>query len=479
MSYYSKYVKFQEENWNKLEEMLTIDSAVVNLTWWFDQEYHFDRVEIDLRLAQQPLEEFSCPLRIHTLEISLHFIGLNTDRVEEVAKSIQIIQEGFNKVNIIIIKLYFSASSKEAESKAISLLDTIKWDKRTSPVIYFDRREKSTLFDPLKQRLHKIIFYEKVSVKLSDDNWFSKINWGHIYELTFSSSTARNVNNVDLSSLRSLRSFTFSDNNLDQIDWTFLDPIRAYIEHLSFHYNQLSSVSWHMFRGMTSLQSLKLYQDNITQIELDDQGQLFADLTQLKSLRIDISRALLETQWLCELPALQDLNICIFNRADISINLQFKLPSLLRLDCFFGSSDLNFGPLFSSLSHVQKLTIQSKCLREGWFRGFKCSTLVCTQNDSIIDSSLFLGLENLGSIELRGINAGIRDDAFAALTGLQTITLKEVDFNWVESNKQKFNGLRALKRICITCWDHQKLNNLVYFENLDTFIQVRRAFYSF
>lgn len=445
------------------------------MTWWFDNEYHFDKVEIELSLNYWE-KEFVCPVRIHTLEITLSFLGYHSQKVETLERLIKIIQERFKQARFMIIKLYFNDWFLDFETAVTRSISAIKWDERTTPVIFFNL-ENWWPSNPYSEIIDQGHWYKTVKFYLCK-GWFNKINWNHMYELKLSNCGP--IQDLDFSSVRSLKSCEFSGCFLDQTDWSFLDPIRPFLEHLTFEDNRISRLSWRMFNRMTKLKSLTINEDRICGVELDASHQLFADLAQLKSLEIDVNNYLLEQEWHFELQALEKLSLRIIFYKDCRINLSFKLPNLshLELKSYHEKENLNLTRKLASLAHVEKLTTELGLLRTRMFRGFRCSSLFVMSNykDNLIDSDLFVGLDNLKSIEFEHYEPIITDDAFGALTNLQSIKLKGYDTEWLRGNQRKFNGLRSLSTIYLQTFYSSEYGckswSLFFFENLNKIVLV-------
>ena len=93
-------MKFETDLVRRVDKIMTTDSAVVGLSWCFNQDsYHFDRVSFTTGFKAQ---EFTCPLRIRHLEITIKF-NPSVEEVEKAKKFFEEIQKSFKQVETVSV----------------------------------------------------------------------------------------------------------------------------------------------------------------------------------------------------------------------------------------------------------------------------------------------------------------------------------------------------------------------------------------
>lgn len=455
------------------------------MSWWFNREHHFDYAKMECEFFVC-MEEFVSPLRIKQLEMILVFPfykSVNLD--EDKRKVIERIQNGFSQADSIVMSLRFNLKNENfSEKKAqtiSSFVSSVQWNTRTTPTVEFEDQGSQRQYQDYCNKA-SIDSLMRRTVQVNNGKDLAQISWDHLYKVEFTRCYLDGIDFSGVPSLSSLKSCTlyecYSVNN-------FLDLVRANLEHLSLQRSHISTLSWKMFSGMTKLKSLELT-ESVFRLELDPQAQLFADLSQLKSLKININEVLLKQEWRCELPELEHLAVYFEKERASAVDLppaklRFKLPKLVSLNCNLGKYEKEYlAPVLADLSHAHKLTTHFSSLKQGGFRGFECSKLVVANDYQNVEKSMsadmFTGLESVRSIEIElSDEQKIENDCLRGLVNLQTFKLRGVDRDWIQSNHALFDGLRALSTIYLAGKYYVFSKNrrcLVHFENLNKFVMV-------
>lgn len=452
------------------------------MSWWFDLDYHLERAKVSYRVNYNHAP-FVCPFRINTLEIQIFFHTPSDFKADSLSAFVESIKSSFDQVGSIIVFYHLYVDIDEATSKSIA---SIKWNDRTISVLYLNSVRHHRIYPIACQNLNQPGLLKKIHVNNLANDWFSKLNWGHIYEIVFSKCKAEHLRQVDFSSLCSLRSCHFVRTQQSwQMDWGFFDPIRDKIEHLNFECNKLNSISWRVFARMTKLKQLRFDESEVTDIEVDPQEQLFVDLVQLKSLNMKLNSSWFSKKWICDLPALEELVIDLVKINSVSAHipyqakLHFKVPNLSHFKCSCNNLYMvnQLVDMFTCFSHVNKLSVDFGLLKQGCFKEFECTSLVVWSIMSYqISSDLFIGLNRLTYLDIRAHENVINHDAFRSLVNLKSVILRGVKKEWIESNRNVFDGMKDLQTIqSISAFPlarMKKIESLVEFPNLNKFILV-------
>lgn len=242
---------------------------------------------------------------------------------------------------------------------------------------------------------------------------------------------------------------------------------------------------------MSNLKKLCFQEATISQIELDPDRRLFADSALLADLDVLLTSSMLMSGWCCSLPRLTTLRLlssfAAMKSLDVNrIDIKFKVPMLNRLradiDTHYLGKDGIFK-FFDNFSSVKCLSINFSDygpLKRGLLAEFKSLrelSLQCSNPNESIDSSVFVGIENLSEISIiLHYNQLLESDALNKLERLESIRI------WCDqavSDKLDFvcSGLRSLKRIEFFVYNSTQAvdEKFVHFEVLGKFVYVSRS----
>ncbi|KAK7108676.1 toll-like receptor 4 [Littorina saxatilis] len=298
-----------------------------------------------------------------------------------------------------------------------------------------------------------------------DDRTFQGLS--ELHDLDLSYNQLQVMHNGTLSDLSSsLRTLSLSHNRLQQLDDTAFRGL-ATLTSLSLDNNNLTSLTASTFSGLVSLRYLDLSYNALTSIL----NNTFADLVSLRSLRLDHNQMEhLEPAALAGLKQLVDIHLndnrLEFFHWSLPAGVFADLQSVERFELKFNSRsntggypegvfgdlvavrylaldsfvDMDFGPEFARLSHIETLDVADSCkvntLRNSSLLGFKNSSLQSLQLTSchsllFMETCAFCDLPHLKNLYLTHSDALHTGEAFRALYGLQGQSLDEINFRAV------------------------------------------------
>lgn len=265
------------------------------------------------------------------------------------------------------------------------------------------------------------------------------------------------------------------------------------LEYFQLSHNQMDDISWQIFAGMKNLEDLKVFGNRIKGFKLDHEGQLFADLKQLRTLDYELLPPMFALNWTCNLSSLEKLVLSVsINEEDQKssctnqISTRFSLPQLSHLVIDIDSiiiDKIDLSTLLACFSHVEQLEVDLPCLkllRSGVFKEFtslKRLSLKWQNDEYCLDSITFTGLDHISELEVTLVDKGaIKPDALRNLTSLKAISFYVGDDEELMSieDSSLFSGLDSLTRISII---YKELSQLfVFFTNLNKFIFIEKGF---
>lgn len=474
--------------------------AVVDVGEWFDREFNVEEIKFTSRGILRELEykPIVSLLKVKKMRILL---GHHTEKEKSQADVIYSIIKSLGKIDRVEAEIDFQTIHQMNEIYRQMRLNKDK-DDQENKNITISINTSITTEKPFRTRamrdyscLIKHLNIAKIK-RIKDMNGLSSLNWQSLAKLNISSMPFEPIMTADFTSLRSLKYLALSglrrDSMLDDshINWAFLDPVRDNLEELSFYSNEFQNISWKAFVGMHRLKCLIIREEKIDQIEIDSQGQLFADLQALKQLELSLTDIIMTTNWNLSLLALENLKPHpIAEITSCGISIQFNLPKLnsltLSFSCYQFSNE-NISLLVEPFKDVQELYLylpDLSCLKRGYFRDFKYLRklwLETEENKDEVDQQVFDGLESL--VELNIYTHLLQPGALSRLKNLEHIKIRSLRHDIANENYQQlFDGLESLKTFRIEknypeYSECQTSQSFVYFQNLDKVVFENIAF---
>lgn len=233
---------------------------------------------------------------------------------------------------------------------------------------------------------------------------------------------------------------------------------------------------------MLELSVLKISERLLVNVDLDTQGQLFADLQSLQELHLYLNDAITSAKMLLKLPSVEYLSLCLTSDKLIpaSFLTGYSMPKLTRLSLRFYGNPIAMNvscltSLFKDLPQQLHLFIPDlSVLCSGNFK--ECTSLkklsLCVSNFGEVDNEMLIGLDNL--VELTLENCYPNPGALSSLQNIHVLRFKD----WEQSRDDYtslVDNLRSLKTIIIDKADLKfddcrTSENFVYFKNLSMFV---------
>lgn len=219
-------------------EFRTSSSLVIDVTQWLDS--YFNVQEMKMIFVRKSLRfnprSITSMFRIKTLRISLSnrilFEKSTLDFVDSVVNCL-------GRVDNVVLEINFIY--KEIVQRFVDVAEVFKSKNNYKLRVNLDT-----------YRVQESIFKEAQLISLVNEiqlkslSWLSSSKWTSVEKLSISLVSLKELESSDFSSLRSLK-ILHLQNSTDQvvdIDWSFLDPVRENLQQFYLSTNGLQTLSW-------------------------------------------------------------------------------------------------------------------------------------------------------------------------------------------------------------------------------------------